>query len=392
MNLKTVAILLIVTFIGGWQLASYFNQRSVVTKFVQPSSTSVVTKRVAIQPKKAQVQVSNQSRKCLYKNINCEVFEWVETDDFVSFIQWVGTLENASDDKWKAARIAFLYKIHNAPSLHSSPLITQYLIHDSHSPTAQYLKALTQNTLGSYQGALDNLFVLRSYYQEEVDVAIINNKIEVIAKEYIASLSGSEQWTKLVTVFDYLIQQLGDKTEFYLGKARAQQELDNQYAALDTLKRLSEEPATSSEAGELVEEIVTSLKRNSDAYFDLQEYGQQYVIPILINGKSVPMLIDTGASISTINATVAKQIGLSRSNQRINLATAGGSVTSQLYRAKSFGLKGFEKGKLQLAHVELSHNLPAVGLLGMDYLTQFQFYIDQENNQFYLNDKQDASN
>ena len=108
---------------------------------------------------------------------------------------------------------------------------------------------------------------------------------------------------------------------------------------------------------------------------------------VLNNAISLRLLIDTGASITSIDRNVLDRLGLlNGSTAQGRLQTANGVVTTRLVNLHSLGVGGFTIQNVQAASIEsLGGNLD--GLLGMDFLSQFKFSIDQEDRVLFLGRK-----
>ncbi len=377
----TALILISIGFAAGWWITKENIQPEIVRVpfYLQEANSSGEERAVLSEPvAKRTSQIKRKRQPTMQQVVN-----WVKTSDNQKFINWLASWSDPTIDALKPVRRALLSKIKTTDYQSNSQLIYTYLQLDTISPVGQWLNALYLSKQGNFEGALDILFILRSYFQDEVGNSEIEILVQSIVHDWINYLSGFEQWSSLIDAYDYLIRNLGDKDELFLGKARVLHALNRQFAALQTLRNIKTIDE-GSEADTINNDIVSSIRENSEAVFALQNYNQQFIIPVKINGQEIPMLIDTGASISTLNPEIAKQIRLTPTPQTINLTTAGGNVRSALKRSRSFGLAGFETERFTIAEIELGTTLPAEGLLGMDYLGQFEFFIDQTNSQFYL--------
>jgi len=108
--------------------------------------------------------------------------------------------------------------------------------------------------------------------------------------------------------------------------------------------------------------------------------GGHFYGTAMLNGMTVPFMVDTGASDVVLGAAQAEQIGLSfRSGQRQMVVTANGLVPA--YRVP---LDSVRVGEVEIFNVEASvvpAGMPAV-LLGNSFLSRFQ--MKQENDQLLL--------
>ena len=99
-----------------------------------------------------------------------------------------------------------------------------------------------------------------------------------------------------------------------------------------------------------------------------------------INGRSVPLLVDTGASVVSISAAEAQRIGLNyKAGQPVNMSTANGISTGWLVKLSSIRL-----GSVDVYNVDAVVTPAAMPyvLLGNSFLTRFQ--MTRTNDQLVL--------
>ena len=105
--------------------------------------------------------------------------------------------------------------------------------------------------------------------------------------------------------------------------------------------------------------------------------------PILVNARindtgSVRLLLDTGASVTTISPRVLAQLGVSsREALRGSIRGVTGTADALFVMVRSIDVNGAKAGPIRVvAHdVELGHG---EGLLGRDYLDRFIVNIDNQ--------------
>ena len=107
--------------------------------------------------------------------------------------------------------------------------------------------------------------------------------------------------------------------------------------------------------------------------------GQAIMVNARINDSgSVRLLLDTGASVTTINPRLLAQLGVSsRDAVRGSIRGVTGSADTLFVMLSSIDVNGAKAGPIRVvAHdVELGQ---ADGLLGRDYLDRFQVSIDNQ--------------
>lgn len=117
----------------------------------------------------------------------------------------------------------------------------------------------------------------------------------------------------------------------------------------------------------------------------LQRYGNQFLVPLEIDGIAVRLLLDTGASISGLTVSfVERHYSLVRNTKPITLNTASGAVESYVFVVNNLRLASLDFPQHLLARLPMNTNAQFDGLLGVDILGRFEFVIDQDAAQLRL--------
>lgn len=131
----------------------------------------------------------------------------------------------------------------------------------------------------------------------------------------------------------------------------------------------------------------------------LKRMNQQFFAPVsfAITGGSftheqvqTELLIDTGASITALSPVTFAQIpAQAKTFQRnVNVNTANGMVQTELYHIAEvrLGEQVFTEVEVLVLPDSVSDNTAFDGLLGMNMLAQFTFFIDQDNGLLELSE------
>lgn len=126
----------------------------------------------------------------------------------------------------------------------------------------------------------------------------------------------------------------------------------------------------------------TKTEKSEGNFFSIpikRRVGGIPLIDVIINGnKNFQMLLDTGASITTITPTMGKELNI-KSEQTVPMATAGGIIQSDLGKVESI-----KAGDLQVDNllVSLSPSL-AFGLLGQNFYSNYDIIIKENVIEFH---------
>jgi aspartyl protease family protein len=102
----------------------------------------------------------------------------------------------------------------------------------------------------------------------------------------------------------------------------------------------------------------------------------QYNTSVLINGRSLPALVDTGANLVALSSDQAKMLAIDyETGVQSRVETASGLVNAWLITLRSVSVGGIRVDNVQATVVEGSY--PSTVLLGMSYLKHVDI---KENN------------
>jgi len=119
--------------------------------------------------------------------------------------------------------------------------------------------------------------------------------------------------------------------------------------------------------GQSVSSEAIELRRQDDGH---------YWLMVDINGKPVRFMIDSGATMTAINATTAMQAGVQADGYPIILSTANGRVAAKRAIVRSLTVGPH---KIENHPVVVSERFGDVNLLGMNFLNSMQSWRVEAN-------------
>jgi clan AA aspartic protease (TIGR02281 family) len=234
----------------------------------------------------------------------------------------------------------------------------------------------------------------------------IERQIEQLSKNTIEQLKQNDSWNILAMFVEPLLQLEPNSRLYIVSLAMAYAELfqeslmENVLASLDfddpdaqNIRKIivaQQITPANNEFDELdADDKTDEREKNTDLgrSIPLKKFGDQYVVEAKLSNNQVALLIDTGASVTAISKQYFDTIDNRYKNNflgRFSIGTAGGSVMARLYQFQ----------KLTISHVTVE-NLPVVvlpmldienadGLLGMNFLREFDFKIDQQQSLMFI--------
>lgn len=149
-------------------------------------------------------------------------------------------------------------------------------------------------------------------------------------------------------------------------------------ARLDAQTELEPEPDVA---------VAQPLERNihaNDIVVPLISVGSSFIVESIIDRTSAPLLLDTGASITSLSSQLIERLELQPTGQTIRLSTANGVTSARIYHLKQLRLGSLVLRNMLVAEIGLANNRNFQGLLGTDALNQlkpqYSYLIDNQES------------
>ena len=228
----------------------------------------------------------------------------------------------------------------------------------------------------------------------------IEQQIQQLSQNTIEQLRRNYSWDILAMFVEPLLQLEPNNRLYTLSLARAYAELfqeglmENVLASLDfndpdaqNIRNIMVAqqilPANDKVDKLDVEETNTNLGRP----VSLKQFGNQYVVAATLSSNPVALLIDTGASVTAIS----KQYFDNLSNRyktnylgRFSIGTAAGNIKASMYQFQELTINHVTVQNLPVMILPMQSINNADGLLGMNFLREFDFKIDQRQSVMFI--------
>jgi clan AA aspartic protease (TIGR02281 family) len=236
--------------------------------------------------------------------------------------------------------------------------------------------------------AIKYAYEVQYHLFNDVDIRDAINVARELVKQQIDVFINNNDWLELKGLVEEVL--LFDPQSFNLQWTfvRAQYQLGEFESARDAIEPLLNQPNYKIKARALLTEIEAALRTPQS--IELRRQGEHFIVQALINDTfNLSLMLDTGASISLISATAFDALSQNLDVvyvRDLNLNTAGGTVTASIYQVAEFAIQDYVVNDFVFA-VSPYINEENDGLLGMNFLRNFDFYIDQKNNVLILKNK-----
>jgi len=257
---------------------------------------------------------------------------------------------------------------------------------DPHAPSSQFFDVLEQTGIDP-QSALATFDELSSYYQEQVSDSQLKQLEDWLIAHVENSLRAKQDWSGLEQWYQTLISRSGNPERLYRRLAALYFNTNRHVESLDSLDKLASYSNWNKQDEQLYQANTVAVASDSVEAIALQKIGEHFIVNVRINNRvEAPMLLDTGASISGLDRQFISSQGFNVSGRKIRLSTAGGRVDADLIRLDSVTFGDNQLVNLDVASIGLnvSGHSAYQGLLGMDILGRYKFYLDQRQAILYL--------
>lgn len=242
--------------------------------------------------------------------------------------------------------------------------------------------------IGRFNELLDLLYELRlsvTYEDEEHFLELVFTQVSEIEQV----LAEAQRWRDLIALYQRLVALHPDHIAYSMRLAHWLIEAGDYTAARDALV-IARNDLDFTRLAESLEQRIAERERVADGSLEipLTKRGKHYVAEVRINDSfPAQLMLDTGASLSVVKASWLQAAGLGNlPTEKLIMTTANGKVEGEKLMIEQLELNGLLLQNVELAVVPLP-DFKHDGLLGMNVLGQFQFFIDQQQSVLLLRSK-----
>ncbi len=284
------------------------------------------------------------------------------------------------------AIITSLSKLSEESPAEAQVLLRRFLEEDAYNPRGLLLLGETYFKTGQHTHALETLFNLKSFNQAEIPEENIDSLIEQIESKYTAQLRENGHFDKLLHLYEFLTtHDPADLARFYK-LAEIQLHLHHYYDALTSLNYVLYDPAWNKLAQSLADDIQQFIDLDDEIQVPLKRVGEHFIVNASLNGiEGARLMIDTGASLCVLRPQTAQQFGLpTDSDDYITLNLVAGVVNAPRIEIDTLSIGDAAVRNIKASVIEMPPGVDSDGLLGMNFLNNFKFFIDQKREILYL--------
>lgn len=286
-------------------------------------------------------------------------------------------------EQYRAAVVSHLERLLGAGDYtRAGRLLSAYLQQEYRDVEVLLLRARLAWLQGNFRQAVDTLYEARAYEYLPQRITEINKKIREFVAGFDTQLRETNEDRQRLELYEQLTLLEPDYSPYFIELASAQLDLDRFDEARQSLVLVESDPRVSKDARQLLNRIENTLTftQPTPMAIPLIRQGEHFIVEAWLNHAfPVRLLIDTGASITVIDHDVLRAAGVSRQARAPvrQFNTAGGMVRGTVYLADALAIGEQSVSNIEIADLEFTHAHSVDGLLGMNYLKHFRFFIDQ---------------
>lgn len=292
----------------------------------------------------------------------------------------------------------FLFAEKNVVDL--SALLIRYLKQHPQDMDFLLIEAKLKVETGLLSDAIVNYYALLRQPMTLLQQTNIEEQISRLGSTSINQLKSTYSWDVLAEFVEPLLQIDPDNRLYILSLARAYAELfqdilmENILAGLpfddpaaSAIRRIVAVPQARLEQQTSNEDNKQSSIAELGRSVELKQFGDQYVVDAKLSDNDIELLIDTGASITTVSRQFYNNLSNRYKNNflgRFSVSTANGTVRAPMYQFRDLVINHAKVEKISVVVLPMDGLRNANGLLGMNFLREFDFKIDQRKSLMFI--------
>lgn len=316
-----------------------------------------------------------------------------ELHQFELAVELFDELTLIDESKAQQLKLSWLEQLRKWLNEQQWPLINQFveqfLIRFTYDIDVLTLKADSLEKQNKPQEAIDQYIELLSLSFDTTQEEFYGARIRHIANGYITLLTEQKAWQQLLNFSEQVLAQDNQFPPYVLAQGLALIELHDLDYAQDIIEPIADISFYQQQAEDLLDKI--DKARLHQTAIALEPVGEHYLVNGRINRTAdVRLMIDTGASISMLTKAMFDEIESWTDPDFVRdslINTAGGTINAPIYRFEQFQINEFVVRNVHFVIIDLDNMQGYNGLLGMNFLKEFKFEIDQQENLLVLSPK-----
>ncbi len=264
-------------------------------------------------------------------------------------------------------------------------LLKQYMYYEFRDVEARELLADLYGLQNDYLSQINTLYEAKIYAYRVATLQRITQGIRATETAYRSQLIVTNDYQGLLKLYQRLTQLEPDHPNHFLGLAEAKLALKDYTGARQSIGLVIDDPNVSNQTNVLLARLEKEdalVQELEIVGIPLAQAGDHYIVEAWINNKwRLDLLIDTGASLTIIKPDTlsASGVDLKYGTKIGHFQTANGPTRGPIVVLNGLAVAEYVVHDIEVGALELLTESGVDGLLGMNYLKHFEFFIDQVN-------------
>ena len=257
--------------------------------------------------------------------------------------------------------------------------IDSWLVYSSEDYDFLFFQAQVDLFFGDRIKALNDSFFLLERLPEN-NKNFHKDRFALNIQKLILQMESNKLWNDLIIFIDQLLWHSPNETKYTLKLAEAHYQAGNYKFSNNILSSIEHETRFSKDINFLKEKINNKNTKNTE--ISLKKYNSHYIVSGDLNNIKVNLLVDTGATISVITKKffeINKSSFNAKFIKKSFVNTAGGKIEAKVYLFPTFSIKEYSLQNIEFLVIDSLEDERIDGLLGMNFLKEFKFQIDQDD-------------
>ena len=379
MRLITVVLLALT---AGWGLGWYSHQR-----------WAAVEQRVVVVADQS-VRDATSLASHLPAEADTGIGALLKRNNFTAAIERYETLQLEADEMAAAdARVAILVRARALLAARdydsASQLLLLFVAIEYRDVEAMALLADVYSAQKQYREAIEQLYAARGYAWRTDVLNHLSGRIRAMVDEQTLRLQHEQNNSALLDLYQRLTRLEPEYAPYFIALANAQLALDDEASARNSLLLVSRDPDVGPQAQAMLAKLQPAEEQPAEqlAGIPLEKKGRHFLVDASAGGASaIRLLIDTGASLTIFSSRMIRNSGMVyRDTGKVGVFnTANGRVEAPVYVVDSLVIGDWQVRDLKVGVLDMDSQNDIDGLLGMNFLQHFRFFIDQDEAVLHL--------
>lgn len=369
-----LTVILVFALATGWGLGWYSHQR-----------WGALEQRVVVaagQSGRAPTSLAS----ALPEKADAGIGPLLKRNNFIAAIEHYETLQLDTDEAAAAdARLAILVRARALLATRdydsAGQLLLLFVAIEYRDVEAMALLADIYYGQKQYLEAIEQLYAARGYAWRTDVLNNLSGRIRAMVDEQTRQLQREENHTGLLDLYQRLTRLEPEYAPYFITLANAQLALDDEESARNSLLLVSRDPDVGPQAQAMLAKLQPADEQTAEqlAGIPLQRKGRHFLVDASAGGASaIQLLIDTGASLTILSSRMIASGMAYRDTGKVGVFnTANGRVEAPIYVVDSLVIGDWQVRDLEVGVLDMDGQNDIDGLLGMNFLQHFRFFIDQ---------------